>query len=195
RKPRPLPRPGGAPRARRSARGGTARCAPRRNVLPARLVLARRARHLLEQRGSARRSLRGDRGRAGATAAGRMGVSGWRTTILLVAVFAALLAYVLATGKPRNRSPRRPSRAAPPPLAPAGSPARLEISTARQRVIAAATPQGWRLTPEAGAAEEVDALLAALRSLRPLLTVDPSPQDPADYGLGAAADRLRLLDD
>jgi len=122
-------------------------------------------------------------------------VSGWRTKFLLVAFFAALLVYVLETGKPGARAPEAPSGALPPLLASAAAPARLEISTARQQIIAAATPEGWRLTPEAGAAEEVDALLAALRSLRPLLTVDPSPQDPGDYGLGAAADRLRLLDD
>ena len=122
-------------------------------------------------------------------------MTGWRTTLLLLAVFAALLTYVLGTGRPGAPVPEAPSGALPPLLASARPPARLEISTARQLVTAAATPTGWRLTPDAGAAAEVEALLDALRSLRPLLTVDPSPQDPADYGLGATADRLRLLDD
>jgi hypothetical protein len=115
-----------------------------------------------------------------------------RGTLLLVLVLTGLAGYLwLVEAQPR-RTP------APPPTPLLGVPvdavARVELAEPPRPLVAQRAPDGtWtdaggRRWPD----DAVSELVRTLARLAPVMTVDPDPREPADYGLGAGAPRLSL---
>lgn len=117
-----------------------------------------------------------------------------RGTALLVAVLLCLVGYLwLIEG-------RRPQRTISSPDAPAllaagsGAAARIELDTAGARVTAMRRDSTWvdgDGRPWSGTV--VPDLVDTLATLRPVMVVDPDPDDDGAYGLGTAAQRLQVL--
>lgn len=119
-----------------------------------------------------------------------------RGTGLLVIVLAALVAYLWLVEAPQRAGRGQPTSATePPPLltaAPSGV-SRVEIEQGKSKLVAVRRDGGWvdasgRPWQSPGVAD----LLDTLTTLRPVMVVDPDPSEPADYGLGPDATRLRL---
>jgi len=113
-----------------------------------------------------------------------------RATAALAALLAALGGYLFIAERPRAGTP--PPEAAPLLAEPASAVARIELTQGERRVVALRRGDAWAYehgTASDGAAD----LVEALRTLRPLMVVDPSPHAPDDYGFGAEARHVRLL--
>jgi hypothetical protein len=115
-----------------------------------------------------------------------------RGTALLLAVLAALLAYLwLAELRPWSAA-SAPEEAPLLALAP-GAVARVELTGAGERLTAALRDGAW--VDEHGRPWHdgvVPGLLETLTTLGPVMVVDPAPRRPEAYGLGAGATRLSL---
>jgi hypothetical protein len=121
-----------------------------------------------------------------------------RGTGALILVLAALASYLwLFEVRPRvTGKPTATAAVEAPPLlaAPETSIVRLEVEDSDGRLTAVRRDGGWvdsdgRPWP----ARVVPELVEALTTLRPLMVVEADPADPADYGLGDPATRVRLV--
>jgi len=117
-----------------------------------------------------------------------MGVT-LRGTVLLVAVLAALVSYLwLGERHPRAEATLPALLSARP-----ADVARIELQEGENRLTAVRNGAGW--TDESGRplrGDTIGDLIEALATLRPVMLVDPAPENPADYGLGAGATHLEL---
>src|SRR5262249_9713616 len=125
-------------------------------------------------------ALRVARGARRAAAAARMTVRG---TVLMAAVLAVLVAYLVETDERRAPPPPAPLLAVP-----AADVARVELARGAARHVLVRRDGAF----DAAGDRDVDPsrvgdLLAALGTLRPLGLVDAAPDDVAPYGLGADA--------
>src|SRR5262249_59407723 len=80
------------------------------------------------------------------------------------------------------------------PAAPPAAGARAGVEEGTVRLVAIRRGSGWSDAegrPWRG--DVVADLLDSLGTIRPVMTVDPDPADPADYGFGPDAVRIRLL--
>jgi hypothetical protein len=119
-----------------------------------------------------------------------------RGTLLLVTVLVGLAGYLWMAGIGRQVERRAAASVEPAPLlaAPPTAVARVELEEGAHRLVAVRRVGGWTdLDGRRWGGEAVWDLLESLGSLRPVMTVDPDPDEPADYGFGADATRLRLL--
>ena len=122
-----------------------------------------------------------------------------RGTVVLVAVLAGLLAYLWLAGVGSRMHPSQPSMTADaPPLvsAPTDAVTRVELQEGPSRVVAVRGDDG-RWTDGEGRAWRAGVLpdlIDTLRSLQVVMVVDPDPTTPGDFGLGAEALHLRLVD-
>ena len=119
-----------------------------------------------------------------------------RGTLLLVAVLVGLAGYLwmAEVGQQTPLRASEPIEAAPLLAVPPAGVARVELEDGAQRLVAVRREGGW--SDPAGRpwdGEAVADLLESLGSLRPLMTVDPDPAEPADYGFGPDTARIRLL--
>jgi len=117
-----------------------------------------------------------------------------RGTAWLVALLAALLAY-LWLAELRPRSGRARAKAAPVLLAvPAADVARIDLEEHGRRLVAIRRDGKWVDTqghPWRG--DAVGDLLDTLGTLSPIMVVDPDPAEPSDYGLEPDTPRLRVM--
>lgn len=106
-----------------------------------------------------------------------------RGTLVLAAIFAALVSYLVATRPGGAPAPEHPMLTPP-----------LDAATA---VVIDRDGETTRLVRRAGTWTPPGAadLVQALASLEVLDVIDDAPADPAAYGLGADAPRLRVLSD
>jgi hypothetical protein len=115
-----------------------------------------------------------------------------RGTLALAGVLIVLVGYLWVSDAPSRRA-----GAAPEPAllaAPVAEVARVELADAAVRLAAVRAEGGW--TDAAGRPWRSDAvsdLLDVLSTLRPVMVVDPAPEDPSSYGFGPDAPRLRLV--
>jgi hypothetical protein len=118
---------------------------------------------------------------------------GARATALMLAVLAGLVAYLwLVELRPRHETAAAPATPALLSVQPAAV-GRVDLDEPGSRLTAVRGPRGW--TDESGRPWRDDAvtdLVGTLGALRPVMIVDRSPREPADYGLGPAARRLSL---
>jgi|SRR5581483_3937196 len=115
-----------------------------------------------------------------------------RGTVALLAILGALLAYLwlFEVGVPRTAA--APTDTEPLLAVPSAAIARVEVAEPGGRLTAIRSGAGW--TDDRGRPWRDDAvsdLVDTLRSLRPVMVVDPHPATPADYGF---ADDVRRLD-
>jgi hypothetical protein len=117
-----------------------------------------------------------------------------RGTVLLIGVLVALVGYLWLVESRRAAHPP-PAVAEEPPLldGPSGAVARVELLQGDTRITALRRDDTW--VDADGRAWDGNALadlLETLTGLRPVMEVDPSPDDDAGYGLGPAAQRLQI---
>jgi hypothetical protein len=120
-----------------------------------------------------------------------------RGTALLFALLVVLAGYLWVAELERG------ARVRPPPPAPAGPPllaatpaelAGVELEEAGVQLRAERHGDTWtdgQGRPWRG--DAVTSLLGTLATLRPVMVIDPHPANPADYGLGPPAARLRVI--
>jgi hypothetical protein len=122
-----------------------------------------------------------------------------RGTALLVAILLALVAYIwIAEVKPRRQATVRADTDTTAPLLPesAGAVARVTLDDHGARLTAVRHERAWldeHGRPWSG--DAVNGLVAALRSLRPVMVVESDPGEPREYGLGPDAVRLEVSAD
>ena len=104
-----------------------------------------------------------------------------RGTLVLAAVLAMLVAYLVVTGRTVGPESRR-TMLSPP----------LDAATAVEIVRDGVTTRFVRRDDGTWSAPGVADLVDALASLEVVDEVDATPADPASYGLGADALRLRV---
>src|SRR5262249_23582875 len=158
---------------------------------------ARGAFPLLERRRRTYRAPRGGGVRRRAAACGvSRAVMTARGTLVLVGVLMGLAVY-LWLAEVGRRTPLRPSapvEEAPLLAVPPAAGVRVEVEGGGVRRVAIRRDSGWSDAegrPWRG--DVVADLLDSLGTIRPVMTVDPDPADPADYGFGTDAVRIRLL--
>ena len=114
-----------------------------------------------------------------------------RGTVVLVAILAALAAYLWAVelkSLPRSL-PQPPALLAVPPA----EVARLELEGQGQRLTARRIDSRWAdVAGRAWRTGVVSDVLEAVATLRPIMVIDADPAHESDYGLGADATRLQL---
>jgi hypothetical protein len=118
-----------------------------------------------------------------------------RGTAILLAVLAALAAWLWLFERARLVAPAAPETEPPLLAASPDDVARLALVERGTALVASRAEDGW--VDDAGRrwpGDAVDDVLQAIASLRPLMTVDPDPRLADDYGLGPAATRLELAD-
>ncbi|HSV08696.1 MAG TPA: DUF4340 domain-containing protein [Candidatus Binatus sp.] len=119
-----------------------------------------------------------------------------RGTLVLVGVLVSLAGYLWVAEVGRRTPLRASAPVEPAPLlaVPPAAVARVEVEEGTVRLVAIRRGGGWsdaegRPWPRDAVAD----LLESLGTIRPVMTVDPDPTDPADYGFGPDAVRIRLL--
>ena len=115
-----------------------------------------------------------------------------RGTLALLGVLIALLGYLWLVEFPSRRA--APSAEPAPLLAAGARVGRVEVEDREGRVTAMRSERGW--TDAEGRPWQSDAvsdLVDTLGTLRPVMVVDPAPEDPATYGLGPDAPQLRVV--
>jgi hypothetical protein len=120
-----------------------------------------------------------------------------RGTALLVFAFAGLAGYLwLGELRPRAHWRGQPAVVAGTPLlrVPPAQVTRVDLEEREARLTALRHDGRW-VDPrgQAWQGDAVSDLLDTLAGLPEIMVVDPAPENPADYGLGADAPRLRLL--
>jgi hypothetical protein len=119
-----------------------------------------------------------------------------RGTGLLLALLVTLAGYLwVAEVRPRRAAPPLPAGTPEaPPLLATSDVARVELQEGGTRLTAVRRDGGWadgsgRPWRPAAVAD----LVETLGGLRPIMVVDPDPEQPADYGLGPDETQLRLF--
>lgn len=114
-----------------------------------------------------------------------------RGTIALAAVLSVLVAYLALTGE---RSPTPTPGPAALLAEPERAVARLELDYGGLRQVIRRRADEWTAADDHPIdARPVADVLHTLATLRPLDVVDAAPADPAVYGFGPDAPRLRLV--
>lgn len=119
-----------------------------------------------------------------------------RGTLVLVGVLMGLAVYLwlAEVGRRTPLRPPAPVEEAPLLAVPPAAVVRVEVEDGGVRLVAIRRDSGWSDAegrPWRG--DVVADLLESLGTIRPVMTVDPDPADPADYGFGPDAVRIRLL--
>ena len=119
-----------------------------------------------------------------------------RGTVALLAILAALLGYLwlFEVGVPRTSA--APTDTEPLLPVPSAAVGRVELAEPGRRLTAIRSASGWK---DGGGRpwrdDAVSDLVETLRSLRPVMVVDPHPAVPGDYGFAEDARRLEIAAD